>query len=127
MKAENFAKLIVEKCTTKKGDLRKSDMEMLYHIIHYPHTRRRTFMWFNKGKSYRDTHIRDIEVLNKLGIDYGYFNDAPKGGQNGNYIILTQKGYNRIKPFLKVYHSYVNNKRFEDILSLSKLISRFVW
>ena len=67
MKAENFAKLIVEKCTTKKGDLRKSDMEMLYHIIHYPHTRRRTFMWFNKGKSYRDTHIRDIEVLNKLG------------------------------------------------------------
>ena len=127
MKAENFAKLIVEKCTTKKGDLRKSDLEMLYHIIHYPHTRRRTFMWFNKGKSYRDTHIRDIEVLNKLGIDYGYFNDAPKGGQNGNYIILTQKGYNRIKPFLKVYHSYVNNKRFEDILSLSKLISRFVW
>lgn len=127
MKAENFAKLIVEKCTTKKGDLRKSDMEMLYHIIHHPHTRRRTFMWFNKGKNYRDTHIRDIEVLNKLGIDYGYFNDAPKGGQNGNYIILTQKGYNRIKPFLKVYHSYVNNKRFEDILNLSKLISRFVW
>jgi hypothetical protein len=127
MKAENFAKLIVEKCTTKKGDLRKSDMEMLYHIIHHPHTRRRTFMWLNKGKNYIDTHIRDIEVLNKLGIDYGYFNDAPKGGQNGNYIILTQKGYNRIKPFLKVYHSYVNNKRFEDILSLSKLISRSVW
>ena len=127
MKAENFAKLIVVKCTTKKGDLRKSDMEMLYHIIHHPHTRRRTFMCLNKGKSYRDTHIRDIEVLNKLGIDYGYFNDAPKGGQNGNYIILTQKGYNRIKPFLKVYHSYVNNKRFEDILNLSKLISRFVW
>ncbi len=127
MKAENFAKLIVEKCTTKKGDLRKSDMEMLYHIIHHPHTRRRTFIWLNKGRSYRDTHIRDIEVLNKLGIDYGYFNDAPKGGQNGNYIILTQKGYNRIKPFLKVYHSYVNNKRFEDILNLSKLISRFVW
>jgi hypothetical protein len=127
MKAENFAKLIVEKCTTKKGDLRKSDMEMLYHIIHHPHTRRRTFMWLNKGKNYIDTHIRDIEVLNKLGIDYGYFNDAPKGGQNGNYIILTQKGYNRIKPFLKVYHSYVNNKRFEDILNLSKLISRSVW
>ena len=82
---------------------------------------------YKKGKSYRDTHIRDIEVLNKLGIDYGYFNDAPKGGQNGNYIILTQKGYNRIKPFLKVYHSYVNNKRFEDILNLSKLISNFVW
>ena len=127
MKAENFAKLIVEKCTTKKGDLRKSDMEMLYHIIHHPHTRRRTFIWLNNGRSYRDTHIRDIEVLNPLGIDYGYFNDAPKGGQNGNYIILTQKGYNRIKPFLKVYHSYVNNKRFEDILNLSKLISRFVW
>ena len=127
MKAENFANLILTKCVTKKGTLRKSYEEMLYHIIHHPHTRRRTFHWEMYGRSFRDTHIRDIELLTLLGIDYGYFNDSPKGGQNGNFIILTQKGYNRIKPFLKEFHNYVNNKRFDDILPISRIISKKVW
>lgn len=103
MKAENFAKLIVEKCTTKKGELKKVYKEMLYHLIHYPKNKRRTFIWTNKGRSSRDTHNNDIELLNLLGIDYGYFNDAPKGGQNGNYIMVSEKGYNRAKPFIKAY------------------------
>ena len=126
MKAENFANLILTKCVTKKGTLRKSYEEMLYHIIHYQHSRRRTFHWQMYGRSFRDTHIRDIELLTILGIDYGYFNDSPKGGQNGNFIILTQKGYNRIKPFLKEYHNYVNNKRFDDILPISRIIAKKV-
>jgi hypothetical protein len=122
MKAENFANLIVTNCTTKKGDLRKSDMEMLYHIIFHPKEKRRTFMWLSKGKSFRDTHIRDLEVLTKLGIDYGYFNDAPQGGQNGNYLIITPKGYRRIKPFLKEFHKYENNKQYGDMLNICKFM-----
>lgn len=128
MKAENFAKLILEKCTTKKGDtLLVSDIEMLYHLIFFPSVKRRTFHWYNKGRSHRDSHYRDIEVLNKLGVDYGYFNDAPRGGQEGNHIIITKKGLNRIKPFLKVYHSYVNNKDIKNIIGLLKLIAKNVW
>ena len=127
MKAENFANLILEKCLTKKGTFLVSDIEMLYHLIFKPLERRRTFHWYNKGKSYKDTHYRDIEVLNKLGIDYGYFNDAPRGGQEGNYIIITQKGLRRIKPFLKAYYGYVNNKDIEKNIGLFKLIAQKIW
>lgn len=124
MKAENFAKLILEKCLTKKGTILSSDIEMLYHLIFFSSVKRRTFHWYNKGRSHRDSHYRDIEVLNKLGVDYGYFNDAPRGGQEGNYIIITPKGLNRIKPFLKAYHSYVDNKDFKRIVGLLKIIAK---
>lgn len=107
MKAENFAKLILERCTTKKGEIKKKYLEMLFHLCHFPTERRRTFQWFNKGKSHRDTHYNDIECLNLLGIDYGYFNDAPKGGQNGNYIVITIKGFNRALPFIRAYKKEV--------------------
>ena len=107
MKAENFAKLIFERCTTKKGEIKKKYLEMLFHLCHFPTERRRTFQWFNKGKSHRDTHYNDIECLNLLGIDYGYFNDAPKGGQNGNYIVITIKGFNRALPFIRAYKKEV--------------------
>ena len=107
MKAENFAKLILERCTTKKGEIKKKYLKMLFHLCHFPTERRRTFQWFNKGKSHRDTHYNDIECLNLLGIDYGYFNDAPKGGQNGNYIVITIKGFNRALPFIRAYKKEV--------------------
>lgn len=112
MKAENFAKLILTKCTTKKGEIRKKYLEMLFHLCCFPTRRRRTFQWTNKGKSCRDTHTNDIELLNLLGVEYGYFNDAPKGGQNGNYIIITQTGFNRILPFLREYDKEV--KRLKE-------------
>ena len=103
MKTENFAKLIVERCTTKKGSLRKVYEEMLYHLVRYPKLKRRTFLWLNRGSSCRDTHSNDMEFLRLVGVDYQYKNDAPNGGQNGNYIMITEKGYNRAKPFIKAY------------------------
>ena len=112
MKAENFANLILTKCTTKKGEIKKKYLEMLFHLCCFPTERRRTFQWFNKGNSYRDTHTNDIELLTLLGVDYGYYNDAPKGGQNGNYVIVTQKGYNRALPFIRAYKKEV--KRLKD-------------
>ena len=112
MKAENLAKLIIEKCTTKKGEIKKKYLEMLFHLCHYPLERRRTFHWHNKGRSCRDTQNNDLELLTLLGIDYTTDNDAPKGGQNGNYIVITIKGYNRALPFIRAYKKEV--KRLAD-------------
>jgi hypothetical protein len=107
MKAENLAKLIIEKCTTKKGEIKKKYLEMLFHLCHFPTERRRTFQWHNKGRSCRDTQANDLELLTLLGIDYTTDNDAPKGGQNGNYIVITIKGYNRALPFIRAYKKEV--------------------
>lgn len=108
MKAENLAKLILAKCLTKKGDILVSDFDMLYHLIYHPKAKKRTFCWVRNGKrcGAKDTHYRDMDVLTKLGVDYAYLNDAPKGGQNGNYLIITEKGYRRIKPFLVEVKKY---------------------
>ena len=110
MKAENLAKLIIEKCTTKKGEIKKKYLEMLFHLCCFPTERRRTFVWF--GRSYRDTQINDLELLTILGIDYKTNNDALKGGKNGNYIIITMKGYNRALPFIRAYKKEI--KRLKD-------------
>lgn len=127
MKAENFASLILKECLTKKGDFRKSDIEMLQHLIFNPLRRRRTFKWYNKGRNHKDTYCRDVAVLKKLGIDYDYSNDAPRGGKEGDYIIITSKGLRRIKPFLKAYYGYVNNKDIEKCVGLFKLIAKKIW
>ena len=125
MKAENFAKLILQNCITKKGELRNDDYEMLYHILFKTKDKKRTFHWSNRGRSARDSHYRDINTLTKLGIDYGYFNDAPRGGQEGNYIIITTKGLRRIQPFVKKFISYVGTKEKDEktIINLCKLIA----
>ena len=106
MKAENLAKLILEKCLTKKRSIRVSDFEMLYHLIYHPKAKKRTFWWYSHGASAKDTLYNDVDVLRKLGVDYSYLNDAPKGGKNGNYLIITEKGYRRIKPFLSEVKKY---------------------
>lgn len=29
-----------------------------------------------------------IDILNQLGLKFGFFNDAPKGGRTGNWIVV---------------------------------------
>ena len=110
MKAENLAKLMLDKCLTKKGKILASDFDMLYHIIYNPKEKRRTFCWYRKGNTCdwfaKDRHYRDMNVLIKLGVDYSFLNDAPRGGKNGEYLIITEKGYRRIKPFVAEVRKY---------------------
>lgn len=40
-----------------------------------------------------------IEYLTAWGIDFEKGNDAPKGGQLGNFIALTKKGFNQLKDY----------------------------
>ena len=112
MKAENFAKLVLSNCLTKKGEILSSDFDMLFHLIFLPKNKKRTFRWCRNGKRFsaKDTHFRDVKVLNKLGVDYGYFNDAPKCGQEGNYLIITEKGYRRIRPFFNKVREIARDK-----------------
>ena len=110
MKAENFAKLMLEKCLTKKGSILVSDFDMLYHIIYNPKEKIKTFVWYRKGNTCdffaKDRYYRYMNVLRKLGVDYAYLNDAPKSGKDGDYLIITEKGYRRIKPFLSEVKKY---------------------
>lgn len=130
MKAENLAKLMLANCLTKKGEILSSDFDMLYHLIYFPKAKKRTFTWHRNGRMYsaKDTHNRDINVLTKLGVDYGYFNDAPKGGQSGNYLIITEKGYRRIKPFLVDISKYSTRSKnyvsmYEHLLNCIKKVA----
>lgn len=99
MKAENLAKLVIEKCVTKSNTIKVSDINMLRHIIFTPKEKKRTFKWYY-GRNYKNTYSRDSDVLRKLNICFEFDNDAPKGGQNGNFIILNEKGLRKIKPFI---------------------------
>ena len=71
MKAENFAKLILENCLTKKGDIFRTDYDMLYHLCFFSPFKKHTFTWI-RGNGYlysKNTYDKDTNLLKKLGID----------------------------------------------------------
>lgn len=117
MKAEKFARLILENCLTKKGYIFRADYSMLYHLCFFPMCKKYTFRWVSSyGHVYaNDSYIKDTNLLKKLGIDFEILNDAPKCGKNGNYIIITKNSRRRIKPFVDELNEYCKEKYGDEV------------
>ena len=45
------------------------------------------------------------EGLRLIGIDFDEGNDAPRGGLNGNYMVLTSKGKRQSKEWRENYEN----------------------
>ena len=67
-----------------------------------------------------------MELLTLLGIDYATDNDAPKGGKNGDYIIITMKGYNRALPFIKAYKKEIQRLKDKKMYNRSVTMADIV-
>lgn len=96
MKKETFEKKI-RPLLRKDGKLKVVYEEVISWLVYHPSAKARPFTWRNYGRSARDFTQYYWDVLSVLNIDYNYGNDAPRGGKEGNYIVLTKKGQRRIK------------------------------
>ena len=117
MKAEKFARLILENCLTKKGAIYSTDYNMLYHLCFFSMCRKHTFRWVRShGHVYaNDSYIIDTNLLKKLGIKFEILNDAPRGGKNGECIIITANSRRRIKPFIDELKKYCEEKYGNEV------------
>lgn len=104
MKRETIEKRIAEKLMTKKGELMKKYIIPLNWLKNYG-DRQHTCRWHKNGRhfSLEDKTNDYTDMLNALGIDYTEGNDAPRGGEEGNYIELTAKGKRQVKEFQAYY------------------------
>ena len=104
MKRETIEKRIAENLMTKKGELMKKYSAPLFWLKYYGN-RTHTCRWHKSGRhfSLEDKTDNYTDMLKALGIDYTEGNDAPRGGEEGNYIELTAKGKRQVKEFQAYY------------------------
>lgn len=96
MKANTLADRITAKLTTKGGEIAKkyADVEKVLlggrvHGKHYSGSGRYTSVA-------NGTHYTTIEGLRLIGVDFQEGNDAPRGGQCGDYVELSPKGKRQV-------------------------------
>ena len=96
MKATTLQNRIESQLTTKTGNLQVK-FEKAINFLTYP-SRVHPYSWTGSVRHMRlvgNENLRD--ALDLLGIDYTTGNDAPRGGQQGNYIELSKKGLQQTK------------------------------
>ena len=101
MKANTLADCIKAKLTTKGGKIAKkyADVEkvLLGGRVHGKH-----YSGSGKYTSVANgTHYTTIEGLRLIGVDFQEGNDAPRGGQCGDYVELSPKGKRQVAEWAK--------------------------
>ncbi len=92
MKRQENANLII-KVLKKDGNITGHTYNALMNTIQYESTLYlRPSNWSHKGRSLKDYTYYIITILQLGGYSYKIGNDAPQGGQTGNYIKVTKKG-----------------------------------
>ena len=104
MKAKTLQERIENNLFTKSGTLMKKYEDVIDILLH-PDRKFRPTVWTNKGRSLRDYRKAVTEGLKAIGIDFEEGNDAPRGGLNGNYIVLTSKGKRQSKEWREGYEN----------------------
>lgn len=102
MKAKTLESRIQKHLTTKTGSIAVK-YELAMELIRKPYNVMHPVSWsFGKGHAnllgVSKLH-NAMEALDKLGIDYDWGNDAPRGGRAGDYIRLTEKGQSKVKDY----------------------------
>lgn len=99
---------------TKKGEIAIKYEWILSNIISDASTIFRPFQWRNHGASASDK-TQDIRmVLQALRLSYIEGNDAPQGGRNGDYIVLTPNAKKALKGAVKGLFIYDRKLYYYD-------------
>lgn len=106
MKAKTIIKRIDANFLTQKGALKARYAGAVDFVLSgrtVLHGKR----WSSRGQSLStNANDRLWELLDLLGVDYVTGNDAPRGGVEGDYIKLTDKGQKQVAELVKLYKEY---------------------
>jgi len=97
---KNLSKIQIKKL--QKAGLITSKGTLNSHVINalrcskkdYEQNKFYPFHWTGIGKSATDYTFRVLEIITALGYKIVRGNDAPKGGQNGNFIEVSSTAFN---------------------------------
>ena len=84
--------------TTKEGKLKARYSRALWDLLYYPKNKIYPRKWVQDRRHSRllDHSACYIEFFDSLKLAYTTGNDAPRGGQNGYFIILTPEALRRL-------------------------------
>lgn len=102
MKAQTLAARIAAKLTTKGGAIAKKFQDVEKVLLGGRH-----YGKFYSGRGRytsvaNGTHYTTIEGLRLIGVDFQEGNDAPRGGQSGDFVALTPKGRRQVAEWAKM-------------------------
>lgn len=69
------------------------------------------FTWISCGASAKNAYKRYSDCLSELGFDFNLGNDAPKGGKNGDFLVLTEESEKKRKRYAKYFETEINKNR----------------
>lgn len=97
---KSLSERIEKNLTTKKGSIAAMYNDAMY-LIENPNKTLRPVSWSrSKGHmNLRDVSANCINGLNLVGIDFETGNDAPRGGKEGFFIRLTEKGKKQVASY----------------------------
>lgn len=115
MKKETFEKKVKKFLCTKQGTIKKC-YSHLYSFIESDN-RFHGCKW-SSGKGFLNlstsAHDNLIEALKVIGIDYSVGNDAPRGGQGGMFVELTEKGRRQVAEMRKYLQSQTKERKEQE-------------
>ena len=115
MKKETFEKKVKKFLCTKQGAVKKC-YSHLYGFIESD-SRFHGCKWscgkgrFNLSAS---AHVNLIKALDAIGVDYSVGNDAPRGGWEGMFVELTEKGRRQVAEMRKYLQSQTKEKKEQE-------------
>jgi len=131
---KNFEVLANEVLRTKNGELKNNAYAVYSLLLHEQKLHNGQAIYLITPNGYKNgasVNLRTIqEYLCKLGVFYGFKNDAPRGGKNGNYIEITKDARNKLARWsnkerakmLQIQTEY-NNKQIEIAAAKEREIS----
>lgn len=94
--SEVYLETFVNELCYKNGKLKIQFEEPLSILSSYETGKKmRPFRWGYNNKA-EDRGPRYCKALDVLGLSFEYGNDAPKGGRNGDYIVLLDKNIEKV-------------------------------
>lgn len=124
MKAETLQKRIEERLFTKAGRLAKRYETLVDDVLLRPKAKHHLLEWRYSGGYVNmnfGTFNGVVDGLKLLNLSYEMGNDAPRGGKNGDYILLTPKSQKAVAPWVKWRRAELK-KEYDALMAKRKQI-----
>lgn len=119
MKAQTLTDRIQANLTTAKGAIAKKYADVEKVLLGARH-HGKTYSGHGRFTSIANgTHYSTIEGLRLIGVDFVTGNDAPRGGQCGDYVELTAKGRRQVAEWAKVKKAEIAAAEAEKLAEIN--------
>lgn len=104
--------------TTKEGKIKLRHERAIWKLLNYPPKKIYPRQWIRTGRHCKlcDHTAYYIEIFDALELSYTTGNDAPRGGQNGFFILLTSEELRKLPNLSTLNYDALMKEKINDLI-----------